>query len=213
MNRRISTLTVLAGLVLGVTGAWVAQSAAAGSRAVSHSATSISGPIGSAATTVRVRGTQLPVNPDKGRYTMRGDLVGRWTVIPAKVLNDTPQLYVEAGREQFVGCLDRNHDQVCQVSEPHGVLRSSYIYWASFAGNGQLVRGRWVHPVTGGTLAFEGSRGVINMLATPVGYGVRTTYRGRVVLVSTPPKTPPTTPPTAPPTTPPTAPPTTPPTT
>jgi len=70
------------------------------------------------------------------------------------------------------------------------VLRSSYIYWASFAGTGQLVRGRWVHPITGGTLGFEGSRGVINMLATPAGYGVRTTYRGRVVLLSTPPTTP-----------------------
>ena len=30
MNRRISTLTLLAGVVLGVTGAWVAQGAAAG---------------------------------------------------------------------------------------------------------------------------------------------------------------------------------------
>ena len=186
MKRRVSTLTLLAGLVLGVTGAWVAQSAEAGTRPASDSATSVSGPIGSAATTVRVRGTQVPVNPDKGTYVMRGDLVGRWTVIPAKVLDDTPQLYVEAGREQFVGCLDRNHDEVCQDTEPHGVLRSSYSSWASFAGNGQLVRGRWVHPVTGGTLAFEGSRGVINMLDTPAGYGVRTTYRGRVVLMSTP---------------------------
>ena len=187
MNRRISTLTLLAGLVLGVTGAWVAQSAAAGPRHVSHAAASASEPIGSAATMVRVQGTQLPVNPNKGTYAMRGDLRGRWTVIPSKILHDTPQLYVEAGREQFVGCLDRNHDEVCQVTEPHGVLRSSYIYWASFAGNGQLIRGRWVHPVTGGTLAFEGSRGVIEMLAAPAGYGVRTTYRGRVVLLPTPP--------------------------
>jgi len=44
-----------------------------------------------------------------------------------------------------------------------------------------------VHPVTGGSLAFEGSQGVINMLDTPAGYGVRTTYRGRVVLLPTPP--------------------------
>jgi hypothetical protein len=190
MNRRASTLTVLTGLVLGVTGAWVAEGAAAGSSTVPHSATSVSGPIGSAATTFRVRGTQLPVNPDKGTYTMRGDLVGRWTVTPAKVLHDTPALYVEAGQEQFVGCLDRNHDEVCQVTEPHGVLRSSYIYWASFTGNGQLVRGRWVHPVTGGTAAFESARGVINMVATPVGYSVRTTYSGRVVLLPTPPTTP-----------------------
>jgi len=187
MNRSISTLTLLAGLVLGVTGAWVAQGAAAGSRPASHPAASVSGPIGSTATTFRVRGTQVPVDPDKGTYAMRGDLVGRWTVVPAKTLNATPRLYVEAGRERFVGCLDRNHDEVCQATEPHGVLRSSYIYWSSFAGNGQLVRGRWVHPVTGGSLAFEGSQGVINMLDTPAGYGVRTTYRGRVVLLPTPP--------------------------
>ena len=80
----------------------------------------------------------------------------------------------------------RNHDEVCQVTEPHGVLSSTYIYWSSFAGDGKLVRGRWVHPVTGGTLAFDGARGVIDMLDTPVDYSVRTTYDGRVVLPSTP---------------------------
>ena len=189
MNRSISTLILLAGLVLGVTGAWVAQSAAAGSRSASQPAASVAGHLGSAATTVRVRGTQVPINPNKGTYAMRGDLVGRWRVIPVKVLHDTPQLYVEAGREQFVGCLDRNHDEVCQDREPRGVLRSTYIYWSSFADDGKLVRGRWVHPVTGGTRAFEGARGAINMLDTPVGYGVRTTYRGRVVLLPTPPAT------------------------
>ena len=179
-------LALLAGLVLGVTGAWVVQSAAAGSRPASQPA---AGHIGSAATTVRVRGTRVPVNPDKGTYAMRGDLVGRWRVIPAKVLHDTPQLYVEAGREQFVGCLDRNHDEVCQDREPRGVLRSTYIYWSSFAHDGKLVRGRWLHPVTGGTRAFERARGALTMLDTPVGYGVRTTYRGRVLLPSSSPAT------------------------
>jgi hypothetical protein len=129
-----------------------------------------------------VRGTQVPVNPNKGQYAMRGALVGRWTVIPAKTLHDTPQLYVEAGREQFVGCVDRNRDASCQVREPHGTLLASYIYWASFDGSGKLIRGRCVHPVTGGTLSFGGAQGVINMVDTPVGTGVRTTYAGRVVL-------------------------------
>jgi len=187
MNRRISTLTLLAGLVLGATGAWGPQNPVAASGPASHSTASVSRPLDSAGTTLRVRGTRVPVDADKGTYAMRGDLVGRWTVIPAKVLDDTPQLYVEAGREQFVGCLDRNHDEVCSDTEPHGVLRSSYIYWSSFAGDGTLIRGRWVHPVTGGTLAFEGTRGLIAMTDTPVGYGVRTTYRGRIVLLSTPP--------------------------
>jgi len=72
------------------------------------------------------------------------------------------------------------------ATEPHGVLRASYIYWSSFADNGQLVRGRWVHPVTGGSLAFAGARGLISMLDAQVGYGVRTTYHGRVVLASNP---------------------------
>ena len=182
-------LALLAGLVLGVTGAWLARSAAAGSKPASQPAASVARHVGSAATAVRVRGTQVPVDPDKGTYAMRGDLVGRWRVVPAKVLHDTPQLYVEAGREQFVGCLDRNHDEVCQDREPRGALRSTYIYWSSFAHDGKLVRGRWVHPVTGGTRAFAGARGAINMLGTPVGYGVRTTYRGRVVLPSPSPAT------------------------
>ena len=183
MNRRISTVALLAGLVLGVTGAWAAQSAAVGSRHASPTAK----PVDSPAMTVRVRGTQVPVNPDKGTYAMRGDLLGRWTVIPAKTLHDTPTLYVESGLERFAGCLDRNHDKACQATEPHGVLRAAYIYWASFDGNGLLIRGQCVHPVTGGTLAFGGARGVVTMHDTPVGNAVRTTYRGRVVLRSAPP--------------------------
>ncbi len=185
MPRRISTATLLAGLVIGVTGASLVSSASAGPRPASPiDKQAVAGAAASASTTVRVRGTQVPINADKGIYETRGDLVGRWTFIPKKTLHDTPRLFVESGVERFNGCLDRNHDKTCAAREPHGVLRSAYLYWASFDGNRKLVRGQCVHPVTGGTRDFTSARGLLHMVDTPVGDAVRTTYRGRVVLTA-----------------------------
>jgi hypothetical protein len=183
MRNRIFTATLLAGLVIGVTGASLVSSASAGPKPASPlDKQAVTGAAASASTTVRVRGTQVPIDADKGIYATRGDLVGRWTFIPKKTLHQTPQLFVESGVERFNGCLDRNHDKTCATREPHGVLRSAYLYWASFDGHGKLLRGQCVHPVTGGTRDFANARGLLQMFDTPVGDAVRTTYRGRLVL-------------------------------
>ena len=182
MPRRISTATLLAGLVIGVTGAsWVSSASAGPKPASPMDARTVAGAAPSASTTVRLRGTQVPINADMCIYGLRGNLVGRWTFIPKKTLPHTPRLFVEPGVERFNGCLARNHDKKCAAREPHGVLRAAYLYSASFDGHGNLVRGQCVHPVTGGTRDFASARGVLHMFDTPVGDAVRPTYRGRVV--------------------------------
>jgi hypothetical protein len=138
------------------------------------------------ARTVHVRGQQVLVDAQTFRYEMRGDLVGRWTMVPAPALHDMPTLYVEAGTEYFVGCIDRNHNGRCGRREPGGRLTTAYLYWASFDANKALLRGQCVHPVTGGTKDFRGARGVITMVDRPVGDEVRTTYRGDLVLDAVP---------------------------
>jgi hypothetical protein len=131
---------------------------------------------------VTVHGTQVPVDPDNGAYRMRGDLVGRWTVLTGKVLHQSPTLIVLSGKERFRGCLDENHDKRCGTGDAAGAMSFAYLYWASFDHDGNLIRGQCVHPVTGGTRAFAGARGVLRMFDTPTGDAVRTTYRGRLVL-------------------------------
>ena len=152
MPRRISTATLLAGLVIGVTGASLVSSSSAGPTPASPmDRRTVAGAAPSASTTVRVHGTRVPVHADMCIYGLRGDLVGRWTFIPKQALPHTPRNFVEPGVGRFNVCLDRNHDKTCAAREPNGVLRAAYLSWASFDGHGNLVRGRCVHPVTGGT--------------------------------------------------------------
>ena len=80
-------------------------------------------PLGPA--TVQVRGRQFPVDAEQGRYSMRGDLIGRWTVRSAPgsagySIPETQWTRVQTGQEQFVGCLDRNYNQRCDTGEPSG---------------------------------------------------------------------------------------------
>jgi hypothetical protein len=136
-----------------------------------------------AAVVAQVRGTQVPVNPDNGRYELRGDLVGKWLVVSGKILHNSSTLFIVSGKERFKGCLDRDRDTRCEGGEPSGAMRFAYLYWASFDSEGTLIRGKCVHPVTGGNGAFAGTRGVLRMYDRPVAGGeVRTTYRGRLVL-------------------------------
>jgi hypothetical protein len=162
-------LMILAGTQVVVVGGAVASAGrAAGDQAVE---------------VVSVRGTQVPINVDRGTYEMRGDLVGTWFILTTKVLHSSPTLFVSAGKERFRGCLDADGDGRCRRSEPSGVMRFGYLYWASFDRQGDLIRGQCVHAVTGGSGEFRGARGVIRMFDRPVAGGeVRTTYRGRLVL-------------------------------
>ncbi|HEY5820498.1 MAG TPA: hypothetical protein VIT20_00890 [Propionibacteriaceae bacterium] len=143
--------------------------------------------------TVEVRGRQIPVNPPL-EYTMRGGLIGDWTITPVTVLHNVDTLYVESGTELFSGCLDRNKSRSCDPKEPAGELTFSYLYWASFNAGG-LIKGQCVHPVTGGNGSFTGARGLLTMYDRPVGDEVRTRYEGEIILnaVNEPPTGEPTT--------------------
>ena len=205
----------LAGLTgLALTAAWINVSPASGTASPSDAAArpgagpaaaaaapaagltpEIAGPAASTDTgsdgtprrVVRVRGQQIPVDVANGRYSMRGDLIGDWRYIPrTPPLHASETLYVEAGTEVFNGCIDRNRNGRCGARDDRGELHLAFIYWASFDLDGGLLRGQCVHPVTGGSGAFAGARGVLHMVDRPVGDEVRTRYRGKIVLNAVP---------------------------
>lgn len=141
--------------------------------------------------TVHVSGRQIPVDVDNGLYEMRGALVGDWHYIPKtgpEGLHSSPTLYVEAGVEVFNGCIDRRpRDGKCTAHDYRGELHLAFLYWASFEQDGTtLIKGQCVHPITGGKGAFAGARGLLNMVDTPVGGQVKTTYRGHILLNAVP---------------------------
>lgn len=137
--------------------------------------------------TVHVAGRQIPVDTDEGLYEMRGSLVGDWHYIPREVLHDKPTLYVESGVEVFNGCIDRHpRDGKCTSRDHRGEMHLAFLYWASFDRGGDLIKGRCVHPITGGKGAFAGARGLLRMVDKPVRDQVKTTYRGRIVLNAVP---------------------------
>ena len=185
MKKRARRVAVLAALALTAAGAALAPAAVASPTDVAAS--------GSQPRTVHVRGQQLPVDVTKGKYVMRGDLVGKWLYTPrTPSLHSSETMYVEAGTEVFKGCIDRNHNGRCGSADYKGELRFAFLYWAYYDGAGDLIKGQCVHPITGGRGAFVGARGLLNMVDRPVGDEVRTTYRGHIILnaVSEPPAPP-----------------------
>jgi hypothetical protein len=136
-----------------------------------------------APTEIGVHGTQTPINEAQGTFAMHGGLVGTWYTLTFNPFYASNTLLIASGQEKFVGCLDRNGHAGCQGADPSGSLSFRYFYWASFkASNGALIAGHCTHPITGGTGAFAGARGILSMRDRPVGAGVRTTYHGTVVL-------------------------------
>jgi hypothetical protein len=184
--RRIAVLAAIALTTTGVGAVPATVAQTAGTRA--STIQTESGSVRSEGRrTVRVAGRQIPVDLDNGLYEMRGSLVGDWQYIPREVLHDQPTLYAEAGVEVFTGCIDRRpRDGRCTRRDRRGELHLAFLYWASFDANGDLIRGQCVHPVTGGRGAFAGARGRLDMVDTPVGDEVRTTYRGRITLNAVP---------------------------
>jgi hypothetical protein len=133
---------------------------------------------------VKLKGTQTVVNEAKGLYAMKGSLIGSWKISAFKVNYSGPDgEFVGSGKELFKGCLDADGDGTCAAGDPRGTLRFSFIYWATFdPKTDALVRGDCVHPVTGGTGGFAKAKGVIHMIDTPAGSGVKTTYTGSLLL-------------------------------
>jgi hypothetical protein len=95
---------------------------------------------------------------------MHGGLVGTWYTLTFNPMYASNTLLIASGQEKFVGCLNRNGD------------------WASFRPDGSLIPGHCTHPITGGSGAFAGARGILTMRDRPVAAGVRTTFAGTVVL-------------------------------
>lgn len=170
---------LIGGLVLALAGAGVAPAAVAFATGGQDRP--------SRPRTVPVSGEQIPVDVGAGTSVMRGDLVGDWWYLPVEpALHLSRTMYVEAGTEVFKGCIDTNRNGRCGRREPRGELRFAFLYWSSFDQDGQLIRGQCVHPITGGRGAFRGARGLVQMVAVPVGDRVRTTYRGDVELRAVP---------------------------
>lgn len=179
MRSRVRRTALLAGLAFAAAGMTLTPTAQAGPPDP--------GVTSAKPRSVDVRGRQIPVDVSAGKYRMEGDLVGDWLYVPqAPPLHDSDTLFVEAGIEVFNGCIDRNHDGQCGARDVRGELRTAFLYWSSFDLDGNLIRGQCVHPVTGGRGAFVGARGRLDMVDRPVGNGVRTTYRGTIILNAVP---------------------------
>jgi hypothetical protein len=135
--------------------------------------------------TIKVAGTQVPVDESTGSYEMNGSLVGKWNITAFKEHYKTPSNYVGSGKERFVGCIDTDGSAACDAGEPTGTMSFTFIYWATFdpATKG-LIRGACIHPVTGGTGDFSGLKGIIQMKDVPVGKDVRTTFTGTLTAPS-----------------------------
>jgi hypothetical protein len=132
----------------------------------------------SAAEPVKVRGQQLVVNEKKGIYEMVGSLVGDWRITAFTPRYQSAAEFAGTGTERFQGCHDLDRNGTCDATDPAGTLKFTFMYWASFDAKGALVKGQCVHPVTGGTGAFAGAKGLIVMHDRPTKKGVVTTYAG-----------------------------------
>src|SRR4051812_13802259 len=135
-----------------------------------------------AAGSIQISGTQTVVDENAGTFKMHGSLVGDWAITAFDVLDTSPRLHAK-GTEKFSGCLDRRRDGSCK-GDPTGTLTFTIDYSALFdpPGSQNLVWGACMHPVTGGTGAFAGARGVIVMADTPSANGVSTSYIGNLTL-------------------------------
>jgi hypothetical protein len=153
---------------------------ALGAVAAVAAAVAVAAPAGAA--TVPLSGTQTVVDENAGTFRMHGSLVGDWAITEFNVLDTSPLLHAK-GAERFSGCLDRGRDGSCK-GDPSGTLRFTIDYSALFdpPGSQTLVWGACLHPVTAGTGAFAGARGVIVMADTPTAAGVSTSYIGNLTL-------------------------------
>jgi hypothetical protein len=135
---------------------------------------------------VHVRGGLIPIYGTPN-YVVRGDLIGTWLYIAQpEPLHEAPTLYAQAGTEIFNGCVDLDRNGRCGRADYRGQIHTVFLYWASFDSQGDLLKGQCVHPITGGTGAFVGSRGLLHMTDTLVSSGVKTTYSGEILLNAVP---------------------------
>jgi len=137
---------------------------------------------------VSLSGTQTVLDEKRGIFEMHGSLVGTWYVTSFVPRFKSAHPFVATGTEKFVGCLDADRSTTCDVDEPAGTLKLTFVYWADYdAKTKALVRGQCVHPVVGGTGVFARASGVLFMKDGRVGKAIRTTYHGELHYGSTAP--------------------------
>jgi len=151
--------------------------------AVASLAVAVSGAVAAGPAPISVKGTQTAVDESHGKYTVQGDLLGKWQMTGFKVNYAGPDGgFVGNGKELFSGCRDADRSGACEAGEPTGTIRLSFVYWATYNPKTKaLLKGQCVHPVLGGTGVFKGVTGVIHMKDTPTPSGVRTTYTGTLL--------------------------------
>ena len=95
----------------------------------------------------------------------------------------TEPYYHARGTEDVPG-LPRPPPRRFLQGDPSGTLNFEFEYWGLFgsADPASLVWGACFHPVTSGTGDFAGAQGVIQMVDTPTGNGVKTRYIGNLKL-------------------------------
>ena len=121
-----------------------------------------------------VRGDQLLagagncLGADAFTYRMAGDLVGCWYTDSGDVRNETPSGVVTvSGTEHFVGCLNTNGNQTCDLGEPTGTFNTTYTFTAKYAATGDEIHGRCHHPIISGTGGFLGASGELSFTDIP----------------------------------------------
>ena len=142
------------------------------------------------ATSSQIGGTAL-LNPDAGApcpgppsgystyvsfapLVMSGSLTGCWYTLIDAATTTRGGVYLERGRELFVGRLGD--------SAP-GMFTTTYRFEAKLAADGSEVRGRCQHPLVAGsgTGGFAGATGRVDfkdIIGTPITY----VYRGHIAL-------------------------------
>jgi hypothetical protein len=136
-------------------------------------------------TTLHVEGTQTQVSPEL--YESHGGLLGDFWILSFDPLYESDSLVVGTGTERFVGCIDVDLDGTCAESEPSGELWFDFVEWVTYdPSTGALIESRCTHPITGGSGAFHGARGIVTMRGVPVDGDVEVTYEGTVVLDAVP---------------------------
>jgi hypothetical protein len=153
---------------------------ALGAMAAALATVALAAPAGAAP--IELSGTQTVVDENAGTFKMHGSLVGDWAITQFNVQQTAP-VFKANGTEHFAGCLDRDRDSSCK-GDPSGAMDFIIEYSALFdpVGSQNLVWGACLHPVTGGTGAFAGARGVLAFVDTPTRDGVRTRYIGNLTL-------------------------------
>lgn len=157
--------------------------------ALTCGATAPAGASPSSTVRTHVAGQLLPVDGTPGVYWLTGGLVGTYTLLSERITGawiywDTSIRAVE-GTEVIKGCVDQNHNGICDPSEPSGELRLTFTRVASFDNRiDRLIESNCVHAATTSSGSFSG--GFLRMRDVPIAHSdqIRSMYAGDLELTS-----------------------------